>query len=184
MAQQERESVTVIKRYPNRKLYDTEAKRYITLDDIAQLVREGREVEVLDHDSGADVTDSTLAQVAFLPARERVGALPRALLRQVIRFGDVPAETLRRRLRSLVEELQVAGELTDAGAERLLGLLVAEPTDEVGLSGLVERQIGAMMRRLSLPSRDDLLLLGNQVDTLARQVHELEAAVASSSEVG
>jgi polyhydroxyalkanoate synthesis repressor PhaR len=169
-----------IKRYPNRKLYDTEAKRYITLDDIALLVREGRDVEVFDHDSGADVTDITLAQVAFLPTRERIGALPRTMLRHVIRFGDLPAEALRRRLRQLVEELRVAGELSQAGAERLLGLAVAEPADEIGVSSLVERQVGAAIRRLGLSSRDDLLALGAQVDALAQQLHDLESTAVSS----
>ena len=52
----------VIKRYPNRKLYDTEAKRYITLDGIAELIRQGAEVRVIDHTTDEDLTAVTLTQ--------------------------------------------------------------------------------------------------------------------------
>lgn len=176
---QEPEDVPIVKRYPNRKLYDTEAKRYITLDDIARLVRAGRDVKVLDHDSGADVTDITLAQVALQPTRERVTALPRSMLRHVIRFGDVPVETLRRRLDALVEELRLAGELSQAGADRLHELGATELQEESGFASLVERQVGAVLRRLGLPSHEDMLALGKQVDALAQQLHEMQSDAGS-----
>ena len=57
----------VIKRYPNRKLYDTEAKRYITLDGIAELIREGAEVQVVDH-----TTDEDLTAVTFEKALKQI----------------------------------------------------------------------------------------------------------------
>ena len=53
----------IIKRYANRKLYDTGAKRYVTLEEIGGIVRSGEDVQVFDNDSGEDVTSATLAQV-------------------------------------------------------------------------------------------------------------------------
>ena len=53
----------VIKRYPNRKLYNTEAKQYVTLDGIAQLIREREEIQILDHATGEDLTAVTLTQI-------------------------------------------------------------------------------------------------------------------------
>ena len=50
-----------IKRYPNRKLYDTEAKRYVTLDSIALMIQHGRDVQVIDHETGEDLTNLTLS---------------------------------------------------------------------------------------------------------------------------
>ena len=51
----------VIKRYPNRKLYDTDAKRYITLNEIATIIRAGGEVVVMDHATDEDLTVGSLA---------------------------------------------------------------------------------------------------------------------------
>jgi len=125
------------------------------------------------------VTDITLAQVAFLPTRERVSSLPRTMLRHVIRFGDVPVETLRRRLVAVVEELRDAGELSRAGADRLYELAAAEYPEESGVAALVERQVSAVLRRMGLPSREDMLALGTQVDALAQQLHEMHSAAGA-----
>ena len=53
----------LIKRYPNRKLYDTQKKEYLNLDTIAKLIRHGEEVMVVDHVSGEDITTVTLTQI-------------------------------------------------------------------------------------------------------------------------
>src|ERR1700756_3501553 len=55
----------LIKKYANRKLYDTRTSRYITLEGIAQLVRDGHEIKVVDRDDGRDLTQVTLSQVAL-----------------------------------------------------------------------------------------------------------------------
>ena len=66
----------VIKRYPNRKLYDTESKRYITLDGIARLIRKGEEVQVIDHTTDEDLTAVTLTQIIFEQEKKKGGFLP------------------------------------------------------------------------------------------------------------
>ena len=58
-------NMRTIKRYPNRKLYDTEKKRYITLKGIADLIRQGKELRVVDNATGQDLTTVTLSQVIF-----------------------------------------------------------------------------------------------------------------------
>ena len=55
----------LIKKYANRKLYDTRTSRYITLDGIAELVRAGHEIEVVDRDDGSDLTQVTLSQIVL-----------------------------------------------------------------------------------------------------------------------
>ncbi|HWR54779.1 MAG TPA: polyhydroxyalkanoate synthesis regulator DNA-binding domain-containing protein [Bryobacteraceae bacterium] len=76
----------VIKRYENRKLYDTAAKRYVSLEDIAGLVRQGEEISVLDNASGSDLTSSTLAKVI---SGETAGSeVQPEFLHQVLRFGN------------------------------------------------------------------------------------------------
>ena len=55
----------IIKRYSNRKLYDTERSCYVTLDEIALMIREGEELKIIDKDSGENLTSVTFAQIIF-----------------------------------------------------------------------------------------------------------------------
>jgi polyhydroxyalkanoate synthesis repressor PhaR len=77
----------VVKKYGNRRLYDTEASRYVTLEEVEARVRRGDDVEVVDAKTGRDLTQSTLAQI-ILESRGAARLLPVPLLRQLIRMGD------------------------------------------------------------------------------------------------
>ena len=67
-----------IKRYSNRKLYDTEEKRYITLDQIAVLVRDGQDIKVIDNQSGEDLTTVTLSQILLEQEKRKETAIPKS----------------------------------------------------------------------------------------------------------
>jgi polyhydroxyalkanoate synthesis repressor PhaR len=79
--------VSVIKKYGNRRLYDAESSRYVTLAEVADKIRGGNEVRVVDAKSGADLTQQTLTQV-IMEDRNAAQLLPAALLHQLIRMGD------------------------------------------------------------------------------------------------
>jgi polyhydroxyalkanoate synthesis repressor PhaR len=79
----------LVKKYGNRRLYDTEQSRYVRLDEIAERIREGADVQVVDARSGADLTAPTLAQIIF-EDRNAARLLPVPLLLQLIRMGDGP----------------------------------------------------------------------------------------------
>jgi polyhydroxyalkanoate synthesis repressor PhaR len=78
----------VIKKYGNRRLYDTTGSRYVNLDDIATLIREGKEVRVEDAQTGRDLTRVTLTQIITEDAKEKPTGLPLELLRQLIVASD------------------------------------------------------------------------------------------------
>lgn len=78
----------VIKKYANRRLYDTSSSRYINLEDIGALVRNGKEVQVVDAATGEDLTRVTLTQIIVEDAREQPSGLPLELLRQLIVASD------------------------------------------------------------------------------------------------
>jgi len=78
----------VIKKYPNRRLYDTSASRYINLEDIAELIRIGKDVQVVDAQTGDDLTRVTLTQIIMDDARQQPTGLPLELLRQLIISSD------------------------------------------------------------------------------------------------
>lgn len=79
----------LVKKYGNRRLYDTEQSRYITLEDLAEIIRrgEGGEVRVVDAKSGADLTTATLAQI-IVESRNAWRLLPKPMLIQLVRMGD------------------------------------------------------------------------------------------------
>jgi polyhydroxyalkanoate synthesis repressor PhaR len=78
----------VIKKYGNRRLYDTAGSRYVNLDDIAGLVRQGKDVQVVDAKTGQDLTRVTLTQVIMEDAKEKPTGLPLELLRQLVVASD------------------------------------------------------------------------------------------------
>lgn len=77
----------LIKKYSNRRLYDTEASQYITLEELADRIRKGAEIRVVDAKTNDDLTQSTLAQI-ILESRGAARLLPVPLLTQLIRMGD------------------------------------------------------------------------------------------------
>ncbi|MGE5726623.1 MAG: polyhydroxyalkanoate synthesis regulator DNA-binding domain-containing protein [Acidobacteriota bacterium] len=81
-------AAVVIKKYGNRRLYDTSGSRYVNLDDLAALVREGKEVRVEDAKTGRDLTRVTLTQIITEDAKERPTGLPLELLRELIVASD------------------------------------------------------------------------------------------------
>jgi len=81
--------IVTIKKYANRRLYDTSASRYVTLDHLRELVREGRDFKVIDAKSGDDLTRGVLAQIIFEEESKGETLLPVEFLRQLISFyGD------------------------------------------------------------------------------------------------
>ena len=76
----------VIKRYANRKLYDTQRSRYVTLDQIAAMIRAGEDVKIVDNNSKDDLTALTLTQILF-EEEKKGGFLPLAALRNIIQSG-------------------------------------------------------------------------------------------------
>lgn len=80
--------MVVIKKYANRRLYDTSSSRYINLEDIATLVRNGKAVKVIDAATGEDLTRVTLTQIIVEDAKGQPSGLPLELLRQLIVASD------------------------------------------------------------------------------------------------
>ena len=78
----------LIRKYSDRRLYDTGASRYVKLDDIARMVRDGSDIRVVDGRTGKDVTHIILTQIIAENAKERQIALPLELLTQIVRASD------------------------------------------------------------------------------------------------
>jgi len=95
----------VVKRYSNRKLYDTQESRYVTLDEIEEMIRAGKEISVVDAASGEDLTSVTLTQIILEAERSHRGNLPTAFLHQLIKHGEAWQDFIQRSLRSSLENV-------------------------------------------------------------------------------
>ena len=84
----------VIKRYANRKLYDTQRSRYVTLDQIADMIRDGEDVKIVDNNSKEDLTTVTLAQIIFEEEKRQKSFLPLNAMRNIIQSGGERIEEL------------------------------------------------------------------------------------------
>ena len=80
--------VKIIKRYQNRKLYDTDASCYVTLDEIAEMIQQGEEVTVVDNRNQKDITAATLTQIIFEKQKRSDSPIPITTLRHIIQQGD------------------------------------------------------------------------------------------------
>jgi polyhydroxyalkanoate synthesis repressor PhaR len=175
----------IIKRYPNRKLYDLERKRYVTLDDIALMIQEGEDVQVLDHDTGEDLTTVTLSQIIFEREKKRSGFLPQTVLTLLVRTGGGTLDYLRRSLqtslgvlRMLEEEIDRRlemlvnkGEMAQEEAERLRREIFAG--SEAIREALPDLRLEAALARLGVPTSKDIEVLQRQVEELTARVEQL-----------
>lgn len=82
----------IIKKYSNRRLYDSTNKKYVTLDDIGALIREGNEVRVIDSQSGADISKVILIQVVLESEKNKEDILPVSFLHMLIKYGNKVAK--------------------------------------------------------------------------------------------
>lgn len=80
--------VKIIKRYQNRKLYDTHESSYVTLDEIAKMIKNGEDLRVIDNKTKNDITASTLTQLLFESEKKTKNQPSVELLKEIIRHGD------------------------------------------------------------------------------------------------
>ena len=100
-----------IKRYENRKLYDVEEKKYIKLNEIAELIKTGQEVEIIDHASDEDITAATLAQILYEQEKQGHTNLPSEILSKMIQIGNHQITTLRHGLITAIDPVYFDNEV-------------------------------------------------------------------------
>ena len=179
----------VIKRYSNRKLYDTETKQYVTLDQLANLVREGTELQVVDNSSGEDLTALTLSQIILEQEKKQRGFLPRPVLNALIESGGKPLSTLRQRLETplgfikqvdieIERRIQILiqrGEIAEEHGRKLRDQLL-ENRPIMGFSNTPkDEDIEKILNDHNIPTNQDLQHLITQLETLSQKIDELDS---------
>lgn len=114
----------LIKRYANRKMYDTQASRYVTLDGVAELVRRGEDLRIVDNDTGEDITAVTFAQIIFEEEKRKNGLLGLPVLRWIIQQGG---EAVQELLNSVDRGREALGNVRELAERRMKQLTHAAP---------------------------------------------------------
>jgi len=152
----------VIKKYGNRRLYDSSNSKYVNLDDIAGFIRQGRDVQVIDAKTGQDLTRVTLTQIITEDAKDKPTGLPLELLRQLIVASDeVRQEFVMWYLKSAFDTYQ---KVQDAVQSRLgeVQSAILSPVD-------------MMKKFLGAPPAPSPPHAEPELDALRKRVAELEA---------
>ncbi len=197
----------IVKRYPNRKLYNTDQKEYINLDGIANLIREGEEIHVIDYATGEDLTALTLTQVLFDQVKQQAGFFPRTVLAGLIQAGGSRLsaiqrvlihslgprqhadEEIRRRITLLIEQ----GELDAEQGYRLMEKLITlggqqeerspnerSPNEPKPGEELVER----LLEERGLATHRELQSLLENIDALSAKLEEINSLGDIDHEAG
>ena len=155
-------AATIIKKYPNRRLYDTSSGRYVNLEDVAALIRNGGEVSVVDARTGKDVTRTVLTQIIAEDAKDEPSGVPVELLRQLVVTTDRAGQDFMAwYLKSAVEAYQkvhetVQSRLTDVRAAALSPLeavksLLTPPANGTTEMEELHRRIAELEARSTKP---------------------------------
>lgn len=173
----------IIKRYQNRKLYDTEASTYVTLDDITHMIRDGEDVRVIDNKNKKDLTSITFAQIIFEEQKKSREILPLSALKRIIQSGgDSIQGFVEKRIAPGIDALQAAQKEVEQKIEKL------------GAHGKIPAEDGLkLFRELVATSQTRIDELQHNLDerlhlafdrirgnaTMQKEIDELETKVAN-----
>ncbi|MFV2066791.1 MAG: polyhydroxyalkanoate synthesis regulator DNA-binding domain-containing protein [Pirellulales bacterium] len=161
----------LIKRYPNRRFYARHLSKYVTLEEIEQLIDDGRTVEIRDSQTGKDLTRAVLAQIIMERQPEKMALFPSAMLHSIVRANDLMSDFLKGYFRDSLTYLEYLQQHGSANP-------MAQPTHwiKAWFEGL-----GAAPGERSSPaatSAADAGELPQRVEELEQRIRELEAAAA------
>jgi polyhydroxyalkanoate synthesis repressor PhaR len=177
----------IIKRYTNRKLYDTVESRYVTLEEIAEMVKAGGEVRILDNRTKEDLTSVTLAQIIF-EEEKKTSKMSLRTLKDLIRHGGERAqqfvEGTQAELRGKVEGIRQAAEQrvqtllpkVQATGDRAKDLVAASQEAVSQFQRKVDERVRNTVEGMAnLPDlRKELQQISARIDEMERRLTDLE----------
>ena len=178
----------LVKRYANRKLYNTQTSRYITLKGIAELIDAGEDVRVIDNETGEDITNVALSQILVDHERSSSGSSRTMLSELISRGGDALYGALRRGvgdasegIEGLQHNLRKIVKDRERDASRLgEWIAVATPDFERVVQAAMER----VFKLLDLPRRADIEALNANLRRVADAVESLQRAESNRAAAG
>jgi polyhydroxyalkanoate synthesis repressor PhaR len=143
----------IIKRYQNRKLYDTSDSCYVTLEDIGDMIRQGEEVQIIDNNTKEDMTSMTLAQIIFEEEKKNKNVLPLPTLIDIIRnSGEAIKGLVQKTLENGAKEFSTIKQFVDEKIRPTVESVQKIPTVQMEIRILREK-IEELERRTSLTGK-------------------------------
>jgi polyhydroxyalkanoate synthesis repressor PhaR len=169
----------LIKRYANRKLYNTESSRYITLKGISELIRDGKEIRVIDNESGDEITPIILSQILVDDQRQQRDspdrdAVPGKVLSELIQRGG---DALYGMLRRSVDDAQDNISDFRDNVRRWIHVPDGESRETLEISRAVHQAVERVFRLIDLPTRSDVESLNKNLDRLASALENFEKRI-------
>lgn len=180
----------LIKKYANRKMYDTKAKRYIGQAGVAELIKKGEAVRIVDHTTGEDITASVVSRLLGEENGSSEQRVPTKLLIQLLRKGG---DTLTDYARKYTSIWQHAFTMAEDEIDRLVNRLVKNreiPLSEAKrvkkelsqfgdhlkswLSEKIDLRVGEILNRMNLATKDEIEALTDRMEKLQRRIAQLE----------
>jgi polyhydroxyalkanoate synthesis repressor PhaR len=179
----------IIKRYSNRKLYDTDSKKYITLEGLAELIKEGQEIQVVHNDTDEDLTSLTLSQIVYEGEKKKSSLLPKSLLTSLIRTTSTPVVgRLKKTVHSLTEkvlpqefdenldQILEEGSISAGEGGELKGLLIHLWQKNLErVNELIDQRIHSLFEAFHVPTKSDLMRIEVLITQLDAKVDRLLA---------
>jgi polyhydroxyalkanoate synthesis repressor PhaR len=179
-----------IKRYANRKLYDTTDKKYITLDQISKLIKGGKEISVVDNKTGEDITSATVSQCLARDRKKKSSEAESNVLIQLLRKGPGTLVDYGRKYVSLWERaLTMADEEIDKMVDRLvtdkelsrsegskLKKDISGRTDNLKtwIGDKIDQRISEVLGIMNLATKEQVNHLTDKIESLTKKVKKLE----------
>ena len=159
----------LVKRYGNRKLYDTSESRYVTLEEIGRWVKAGEEVKILENDTGEDLTAVTFAQIILEEERKKNGLLSLRMLRDIIQHGEAALQGIAASVDRGMEAIRSVPERAGRRVNEL-----AQVGDSLArLQKLIDETVRRSVERVTaLPA------FNKEMRRIERTVRALEARIA------
>ncbi len=164
----------LIKRYANRKLYNTDSSRYITLKGISELVNDGKDIQVVDNETGQDITPIILSQILVddqKQNRDGGGAVPGKVLTELVqRSGDALYGVLRRSFDDVDDRLSDVRE----NVKRWVNTAPQKIVDTSQITQVVQESLQNVLRIADLPTRGDLETFNKNLERLSTALENFE----------
>lgn len=183
-----------IKKYVNRKMYDTTDKKYVSMEQVAQLIKSGEEVTIIDNKTGEDLTAAIVSRLIGQEKKEKGSVVSPRIMMQLLRKGG---DTLTDYAKKYTSLWQNALTMAEDEVDKVVGTLVKDKelsraegsrlkqeitgyTDSLKnwIGERVDRRLNEALAAMNLASRDQVEKLTAKIDSLSREVARLKKQAA------
>lgn len=185
----------VIKKYSNRKLYDVEQSKYVTLEEVGTMIEQGIDIQVMDNESGEDISRKTLAHILLNLEKKQKSMLPFPILKDLIqKGGDSVIEYTKRSIMAGLGAISAAedeiekavrsftekGLVTEEEAKKILKeFLNSVEKGKMNIDKKLEDSIRNVFSSFNLPTRVEHKKLKKRVSELEKRILDLEEMLKS-----